>query len=305
LGIQKKIGSQSTTTLRFEKPIGYSSTVVVPKGFLVNSVNGTRFSTDRALSIPSGVQFGDVTATSIGIGTSTNLSSGDVNRLVVPLVGIGSVVNIEASSGGSDEETDNELLTRTYELLRRRSLVTKDDYINETKLILGGDLNLNVKAWSGEELGFEDQERNIYISGVNSDGTDFNSSQLEKIHFYISQKIPLGTEVFVTPLNIIDVTARINVTTNGNIATRTIAQNIASSLSQSINQIQLEIGEELPVAYYQRNVFDVEGVVKVNSFTLNDYGCEQSVPISDLRSVFRCSKVIVNTDNNFIYDIDI
>ncbi|SFL81039.1 baseplate J/gp47 family protein [Salibacterium qingdaonense] len=84
---------------------------VVDSGFVVETSRSIRFRTTESVTISSG---GTVTADieAAERGQQGNVNAGDITEIVNPSPGIDSVTNPEATSGGRDRESDEELRER-------------------------------------------------------------------------------------------------------------------------------------------------------------------------------------------------
>ena len=90
---------------------------VVPKGTQVRTNDGVYFTLKANATLTSGKATVAVVA-DVG-GTTGNVDIGEINTIVGDLVGIVSVTNEAAFKNGIDEETDEALLQRTYDKVRK------------------------------------------------------------------------------------------------------------------------------------------------------------------------------------------
>lgn len=113
-GIKRLEGSAAVTTLRFLLPSERNSVTAIPAETRVNG-GDFYFSTDQYAEIPAGELYVDVPATCTEIGADANgLMPGELNALVDSVPWIDSVSNITETSGGSDEEDDDNFSDRIY-----------------------------------------------------------------------------------------------------------------------------------------------------------------------------------------------
>lgn len=90
---------------------------VVPHGTQVRTNNGIYFTLKAAATLTGGKATVAVIA-DVG-GTSGNVDIGEINTVVGDLAGVVSVTNEAAFKNGIDEETDEALLERTYDKVRK------------------------------------------------------------------------------------------------------------------------------------------------------------------------------------------
>lgn len=104
---------QATTTLRFSLSEAYSADITIPAGTRAATQDGLYFATDAAAVISAGETYVDVAATATEGGTQGNdLLTGTVTQMVDLIAYVDSVTNITVTSGGTDEEEDDEYRER-------------------------------------------------------------------------------------------------------------------------------------------------------------------------------------------------
>lgn len=149
LDVNPAAASAATVTLRFTRTSS-SGTLTVTAGKVVKTGTGTTaltFETDEDLVFGSGELTGDVTATCRTTGPSGNVAAGTLIVLGAAIAGIASVTNPAAASGGSDEETLEELRARSPLSIRAvQRAITAEDF--ESLTLDSGQGVLRAKAQS-------------------------------------------------------------------------------------------------------------------------------------------------------------
>lgn len=115
-GLKRRQAERATTIIRFTLAgTGQPSAVGVPEGTRVRTEDGVYFATTEYAEILPGEQSIDVTAAALEAGAeSSGIEEGQVNQLVDPIPYVASAVNMTASSGGTDIESDDSLTERVY-----------------------------------------------------------------------------------------------------------------------------------------------------------------------------------------------
>ncbi len=115
-GLKRRQAEKATTIIRFTLAgTGQPSAVGVPEGTRVRTEDGVYFATTEYAEILPGEQSIDVTAAALEAGAeSSGIEEGQVNQLVDPIPYVASAVNMTASSGGTDIESDDSLTERVY-----------------------------------------------------------------------------------------------------------------------------------------------------------------------------------------------
>jgi len=107
IGITRKAASYATGTATFTGVVG----TAIPLYFLIQSADGVQFWTQTSGTIPAGGTI-DLAIQAIELGITGNKASGTIVGITSPLIGLTSVTNATATTGGNDIETDVEFRTR-------------------------------------------------------------------------------------------------------------------------------------------------------------------------------------------------
>ena len=103
----------ATTTLRFSMNSAYTRDVTIPMGTRASTEGGLVFATSDEATITAGDTYIDVAATSEGGGTDYNdMAAGSITTMVDLISYIDAVTNTTASTGATDEETDDDYRKR-------------------------------------------------------------------------------------------------------------------------------------------------------------------------------------------------
>ena len=112
-GITRNESVKASCTVRFSLEEAISSNITIPQGTRVTSDSVRYFLTDSTAVITAGLTYVDVVCTAKEGGDSYNdIAIGKIKTLVDQVPYIDSVSNITSSTGGSDEETDDEYRDR-------------------------------------------------------------------------------------------------------------------------------------------------------------------------------------------------
>ena len=112
--VSRNPAKAASTTMKFvlSKPQAFS--VRIPKGIRVKA-NDLYFSTIQEVEIMAGTESAEVLAQCLEAGEKGNgFAPGEITTLVDPINYVGSVTNLTETSGGAEEETDDDLAERVY-----------------------------------------------------------------------------------------------------------------------------------------------------------------------------------------------
>lgn len=137
--ITRRLAVAATGTAIFSRNTG-SGTVTIDAGTQVQTADGIVFQTttpgtiasDSAPSIPGhavGRDSGAVPIVALSAGLSGNVASGAINKLVTRPPGVDNVVNLAASAGGQDDETDDAFRGRILSYVASLARGTKQSIV--------------------------------------------------------------------------------------------------------------------------------------------------------------------------------
>lgn len=113
LGVERLEAGSAITTLEFTLSEALDFAVTIPEGTRVSPDGELYFSTDETLVIDAGETTGAVGATCMESGEAGNgYTAGQITEIVDPVAYVESVTNTTETSGGSDEESDEDLRER-------------------------------------------------------------------------------------------------------------------------------------------------------------------------------------------------
>lgn len=203
-GIQQRLGSAAQATLTFTLTAPLSSPFVIPQGYQVKSDSGNLvFATDTVLIIPAGSISGQVSATCTETGTKGNVGAYTLRQLTQPLAFLGGVVNTAPAAGGTDGETLDETKARAFASLRRRGLISADDYEQETRALLGmGSVAHCIGNLAADKISF--QRGIVHVFCLNPDGSLLNEAQLNDTKAALQKKTPIAVTVYASNVDVVD-----------------------------------------------------------------------------------------------------
>ncbi|MBE9178661.1 baseplate J/gp47 family protein [Oculatella sp. LEGE 06141] len=206
-GVERRLGTKATVNVTFTLAQPLSTPYTIPQGFQVaDSSNRVTFTTNALLTIPPGGISGTVPATAEAIGTTSNLPAYTITRFTQPLTYLASVINLEAAAGGTDEESQESAIARGLNAIRRRNIVTADDYEQEAKAVLGeGSVVKAIGLLSGDKISY--QLGAVHLFMLNQSGEAANSAQLSQVYEAIAPRTQIGTSLYVSSIDLVNVDA--------------------------------------------------------------------------------------------------
>jgi hypothetical protein len=214
-GVQRRIGAQAEVYLRFTLSSPLSNPFYLSAGYMVSTADGIEFLTSENLLIAPGSSSGDVRATARVFGIKGNVPPYSITQLSETRAFLQGVTNPDRASGGLDEETDEEVLSRGFAALRYRGvLTTADDFEGEALRILGaGAVAKAIGRLAADRITREKGATHLFV--LNPDGTIPTQAQLDALKSAMQSAIPtflqesktttLGTGFYVSAIELVPV----------------------------------------------------------------------------------------------------
>ena len=198
-GIVKNLGVKSIGQATF---IGTDATLI-PKGFLIQTNGGLQYTLDDDAIINSGTV--TVSITAIAIGTAYNVASGVINGIPVQQAGITSVNNSTPTTGGTNDETEDELRARILKKVQNPpSCGNKIDYERWAKEVSGVEYAKIIPLWNGNGT------VKVIASGIN--GSILDSTILNNVKNHIDPgngsgegQAPIGANVTIATVMLVSI----------------------------------------------------------------------------------------------------
>jgi len=115
-GVERQDAAAAVCTVRFSLSAIRSSVISIPQGTRVTTQNADiYFATDEYAEIPIGESYVDVHCSALTDGIAGNdIPAGALSIMVDPVAYVATCENLEATSGGTDRESDESLADRAY-----------------------------------------------------------------------------------------------------------------------------------------------------------------------------------------------
>lgn len=179
-GLARRPANRASGMLRFSRELPLDYDVEIPAGTVcASSGAAVEFETTKAVILHAGETAADVPAHAAAGGKSGNAAPNRIDTLVTPPVGIETVTNPAAFSGGTDEETDDALrrrLLQCYSVLPNG--VNAEMYRRAALAVPGVSMaKVHVEANAPDEI-------QVYIFG---DGEIVTFETLQNVEQYLEQ----------------------------------------------------------------------------------------------------------------------
>lgn len=271
LGIQRSIGAKAIVEVTFTKVANFNRTVIIPAGTTLLTSNRLRF------ILKDEVRIGDSITTSTGLataekwGTEYNVPAQSIEKINVNILGLDSVTNAVSAQGGKNLESIENMKSKAFSLIRRRGLITAEDYENEI-ISLTPDASI-IKVLSYEERFDVDP---MAPSGVvmacvgNAKGESLDQNVNKALLKALRKKIPLGNNISLVSPIITPVETTITIEYDdeeyaGGIGT--FASSVRNIISNSISPQSIDLGENIDYQDIFNQIYSLNIAKKVKGLS--------------------------------------
>ena len=137
-GLTRKGGTKAVGRALFYAPAEEHDDVLIPAGTVVSTADGLRFVADSDTILHDGDLAVTVNVTAAHPGSAYNIIGNRLTVIVTPVMGIESVRNTVSISGGTDDESDEQLRERIADSFRNISNGANAAYYHSVAMSVDG-----------------------------------------------------------------------------------------------------------------------------------------------------------------------
>ena len=244
--------------------------VEIPAGTLCATVGGLMFEVLEGGVIPEG---GTITlpVEAQEPGDKYNVLAGSVRVLPTSIFGVTAVTNGGKMLGGSERETDAELVERI--LLKLQSPATSGNVYHYKLWAMNVEGVGNVKVFP-----LDNGPGTVTVMPITSSGRSPDEEIIQRVKEYIEEQRPIGATVTVMA----PAEKMINIAASVEITTAVTAETVKEAYGKMLEEyIKSSVFKLSTVDYFKclSMFYDIEGVVSVKTFTIN--GGTESISIGE------------------------
>lgn len=272
LGIQRSIGAKAVVEVTFTKVEGFGRTVIIPKGTILSTVSNLNYILDEEVRINNDELIATGRAVSERWGTVYNVAPGAIQKINVNILGLNTQTNERQAQGGKDLESIENLKTRAFTLLRRRGLISANDYENEIREIAPEASIVKVITHEERERVSEDIPTGVIAVCLgDQDGRELEATIRQNLLKALRKRVPLGTAIYLTSPEVTPLETTVVIEYDDEVFTTGIdarAAAINDLIASSLNIQEIPLGETFNFQQVKNNIFDFNFVNKVNSLSI-------------------------------------
>lgn len=262
-GFERSLGTPAIGQVLFTLTAPLGTDFNIHTGYQIRFLE-TYFSTTEDLIIPAGNVSGLVSVQCDTVGSAYNVPEYGIN--VVPELNfVQSITNPNPIIGGSDLEELDDTLDRLQTTVRNKDvLITATDYALAVQAQLGAGSYAEVFPLLTEDKTSE-ETGHVHVFCFDPDNEPSDQTTLDAIKLQLADTILAGTNLWLSPGEIIETTLQIYATSE-NISS-TMAENIKTAVDEYLLPANYGLGKTFminEIVWLTRSVEDVTGVTSVS-----------------------------------------
>ena len=230
------------------------------------------------------------------------MSAYSITGATQPLSFLSQITNTSPSSGGTDAETFDQTITRGLIQLRLRNLVSADDYESAAEIVMGQGSVAKAIGLLGRD-GISTELGSVHLFLLSANRQPANQAQLDLVKSNLSTKIQLGTQLYVSPMQLLnisgDITARVVTGSDVN----TVIDDLWSAYQDYLNPSTYPVGQDIILNEVEYQLRLTGGIKNIQTLLLN--GSPSNIPVANSYTVpFPYSLYIhLVDDNGVVYEV--
>ena len=251
-GLTRKVGTKAVGRALFYAPAEEHDDVLIPAGTVVSTADGLRFVADSDTILHDGDLAVTVNVTAAHPGSAYNIIGNRLTVMVTPVMGIESVRNTVSFSGGTDDESDEQLRERIADSFRNISNGANAAYYHSVAMSVDG----------------------VYTASV--EGASVTLDKLRDVQAALDEKREVNVDVRAVRATAMSVNLYIRLTAAEGYDFDTVAEKVQAAVTDYINA--LGVGKDLWLSEVGEVIYHIEGVESYKF--LETYGSDREVPPS-------------------------
>jgi uncharacterized phage protein gp47/JayE len=255
-GIERKQGSKAIAKVIFE---GIEGTII-PIGFKVQTKSGIIYETIDSYTISeTGRIEGYVKALENGDIYNTEID--EINQIPVVLTGLFSVRNVEKASGGSYEETDEDLIARTLEKIRNPATSGNKAHYMQWALSVE-------TVGAAKVLPLHEGPGTVKVLVIDINKEPANSAIIKEVYDLIDTERPIGVTVTVESAKTLPIDIKADVLLDDTVNVESVKTELEKAVSDYLKDIAFK-KDFVSIAKIGSMLLSINGVSDYSNLTIN------------------------------------
>lgn len=256
-GLERKPAIKATGQVTISGAQG----TVIPAGSIFSTGAGVQFTTTSEVTIDiSGQVAAEIEA--VDAGTVGNVPAGTITEIPVAIPGVTSVTNTNSTSGGTDVESDADLLTRLLERVRLPATSGNAAHYKQWALEVPGIGDAKVfSIWDGPGT--------VKVVVIDSNKQSANPTLVQDVIDHIEEMKPIGATVTVESASALN----IDITSTVVLDEGAVLEDVKEAFESALVNYLAEIAFKQDYVSYARIgalLLDTPGVLDYSDLTVNE-----------------------------------
>ncbi len=256
-GITRKKGDKAKGRIMFKLDVPLEYDLTLPKGILCTTSDGTlNYITTESAEIERGSSYALVACEAENSGRQYNVSSESVKTIVTYFsVGI-AISNSVKFTGGTNDESDEELRKRIMEYMSNKpNGVNKAYYIALAESVEG----VHSASLAATDIGM------IYMN-IAGKGKNVSDEVLAQTKAYVNENKTLGVSVSIHHAELVEVSLNVKISVKNGFDAEQVINHVQEAIESYFENIS--VGTSITGAKIGNVIFSVEGV---ENYSLTDF----------------------------------
>ena len=274
-GLYRKQPTKAIVDLVFTGETG----VIIPEGFLVQTIDGKQFRTTQAAAVANGTA--TVTATAVNTGNAANVTANSIVLMPSVIDGVTGVTNPAKSAGGTAVESDDDFRNRILDKVRNPGSSGNINHYVQWAMEVDGVGAVRVfPLWNGGGT--------VRVAILDSNRLPATQTIVDAVKTHIEAERPVGAAVTVESGVIFPVDIVVDVELDGTQPLETVRAGVETAVRDFFKRIAFK---QNTVSYPKLSavILAVDGVADHTALTINGVAGNVTIPdtgVATLNEIF-------------------
>lgn len=271
IGETRSLGKKARASVTFSLTAIREQPFTIPANFEVKATVRNKtysFFTESIVQIPPRTASITVDVVAAEEGPEYNVPRFTIKEFTQPLNFLASVINPSPAEGGLNAESEEAFIARAIERLSLRNPVSAADFEKRAKAVLGeGSVAKAIGLLAANRVTKEPGAVHLFL--LNSNGEPANSAQLNQVQAEISQKLMLGTALYVSPMELKEISGEVTAKLNPGEDPDVVADELWTAFQDYLSPTKFPVGSSVIRSEAIYNLRLTGGVDYINQLRLN------------------------------------
>lgn len=304
-GETRSLGKKARASVTFSLTAIREQPFTIPANFEVKATVRNKtysFFTESIVQIPPRTASITVDVVAAEEGPEYNVPRFTIKEFTQPLNFLASVINPAPAEGGLTAESEEAFIARAIERLSLRNPVSAADFEKRAKAILGeGSVAKAIGLLAANRVTKEPGAVHLFL--LNSNGQPANTAQQTQVYAEISERLMLGTALYVSPMELKEISGEVTAKLNPGEDPDVVADELWAAFQDYLSPAKFPVGATVIRSEAIYNLRLTGGVDYISQLRLNDE--LNDIPMSNQWTVPVAYSLLMNlvTDTGLTFEL--